>query len=91
MSRLDSALVRFSAALDALEQAAQARLRAEDQLPAALAQIAALKADKAQLEAELEALLDERERLEGVNDAVATRLDTAIRDIRSALATEATG
>lgn len=84
-------MARFSAALDALERTAQARLSAEDQLPAAQAQIAALKADKAQLEAELEALLDERERLEGINDAVAGRLDSAIRDIRSVLTTEASG
>jgi predicted nucleic acid-binding Zn-ribbon protein len=89
MSRLDSAIARFSAALDALERAAQARLSSDDQLPAALTLIAALKADKAQLEAELDALLEERERLEGLNDEVAGRLDTAIRDIRSALTNEA--
>jgi predicted nucleic acid-binding Zn-ribbon protein len=89
MSRLDSSLARFSAALDALERVAQARLSAEDQLPAAQKLIAELQADKARLEDELERLLDERDRLEGVNDHVAGRLDGAIRDIRAALATEA--
>jgi predicted nucleic acid-binding Zn-ribbon protein len=89
MSRLDSALARFSAALDSLERAAQTRLTSEDQLPALRKTIVQLQADKARLEAELARLADERARLEGVNDEVAGRLDTAIRDIRAALATEA--
>jgi hypothetical protein len=89
MSRLDSALSRFSAALDALERAAQSRLAAEDQLPAARKLIAELKADKDRLETELLILMEEHEKLEGLNDEVAGRLDTAIRDIRSALTAEA--
>lgn len=89
MSRLDSALARFSAALDALERAAQARLTSEDQLPIAQKLISELQADNARLERELERLLEERDRLESVNDEVAGRLDTAIRDIRSALTVEA--
>lgn len=89
MRRLDSALARFSAALDTLERATQARLGAEDQLPAAQKLIAELKADKDRLETELLILMEEHEKLEGVNNEVAGRLDTAIRDIRSVLAAEA--
>ena len=89
MSRLDSALARFSAALDALERAAQARLASEDALPAAQKLIDTLQADKARLERELERLTDERLRLENVYDEIAGRLDGAIRGIRAALATEA--
>jgi peptidoglycan hydrolase CwlO-like protein len=89
MSRLDSALARFSAALDALERAAQTRLTSEDRLPAAQKLIEELKADKALLESELAQLLEENEKLEVVNVEVAGRLDTAIRGIRSALSAEA--
>jgi chromosome segregation ATPase len=89
MSRLDSALARFSEALEALDRMVQARLAAEDALPAAERQIAELRADKVRLEAELERLAEERRRLEGLNDHVAGRLDTAIRDIRAVLAVEA--
>jgi Domain of unknown function (DUF4164) len=64
-------------------------LTSEDQLPAAQRLIAELRTDNARLEEELARMLVERERLEGVNDEVAGRLDTAIRDIRAALATEA--
>lgn len=89
MSRLDSALARFSAALDALEAIAHARLAAEDALPGAQRLIAELKADKVRLEAELDRLYAERARLDGVNDEVAGRLDAAIGDIRAALAADA--
>jgi predicted nucleic acid-binding Zn-ribbon protein len=89
MSRLDSALARFSEALEALDRVVQTRLAADDALPAAERQIATLKADKAQLETELARLTAERRRLEGLNDHVAGRLDATIRDLRTVLAAEA--
>jgi hypothetical protein len=88
MSRLDSAFVRFSAALDALDAAVQRRLKREEAGHAALRDISLLREEKSRLHAELERMRSECNAHEALNDHVAGRLDGAIREIRAALEPE---
>jgi predicted nucleic acid-binding Zn-ribbon protein len=85
MSRLDSAMARFSAALDKLESAL-ARQADKARLDETLArELAGLKEDREQLAAELERLHGEKVALEGFTEEVAGRLEGAIREIRAVL------
>jgi hypothetical protein len=85
MSRLDSAMARFAAALDKLDQAL-ARRPAAARLDDALAkELRGLKEDRTRLASELERLNGEKVALEGFTDEVAGRLEGAIREIRAVL------
>ena len=85
MSRLDSAMSRFSASIERLEEALAQR-DASAKLNETLAlELAGLKEDRARLAAELERLHGERVALEGFTDEVAGRLEGAIREIRAVL------
>jgi predicted nucleic acid-binding Zn-ribbon protein len=85
MSRLDSAMAKFSAALEKLETALVKR-PAPARLDEALTrELAGLKEDRARLAAELERLNSEKVALEGFTDEVAGRLEGAIREIRAVL------
>lgn len=85
MSRLDSALARFSAALNTLD-AALAKKPVAPRLDEALTrELAGLKDDRARLAGELERLNGEKVALEGFTDEVAGRLEGAIREIRAVL------
>jgi hypothetical protein len=85
MSRLDSAVARFSTALDRLDAALtqrEAKLRLDETL---VRELAGLKDDRLRLAAELERLNSEKVALEGFTDEVAGRLEGAIREIRAVL------
>jgi predicted nucleic acid-binding Zn-ribbon protein len=88
MSRLDSAIQRFNAALDRLETAAkQGKRHAMSPFDDTLAkELNALKEDRARLADELTRLNVEKVELEGFTEEVAGRLEGAIREIRAVLA-----
>jgi hypothetical protein len=91
MSKLDSAIRNFNAALDRLEDAARSRgTRAPSEHASIEHEIAvelrALKEDRARLAEELSRLNVEKIALEGFTDEVAGRLEGAIREIRAVLA-----
>jgi predicted nucleic acid-binding Zn-ribbon protein len=85
MSRLDSALARFSAALNTLDTALAKKPAAPRIDEALTRELAGLKDDRARLAAELERLNGEKVALEGFTDEVAGRLEGAIREIRAVL------
>ena len=88
MSRLDSAIRRFTAALERLEAAAR---RTNGHAPSPIdetisRELKALKEDRAKLADELSRLNVEKVALEGFTEEVAGRLEGAIREIRAVLA-----
>ncbi len=88
MSRLDSAIKRFTAALERLEAAAK-RTNAHAPSPfddGIASELNALKEDRARLADELTRLNVEKVALEGFTEEVAGRLEGAIREIRAVLA-----
>ena len=85
MSKLEQSLERFSKAIDAVEAAMNRKLQRTKAVDALQQEIAALRQDRARLAEELDELKAETRALEGVTDQVASRLDTAIRDIRAVL------
>jgi predicted nucleic acid-binding Zn-ribbon protein len=87
MSRLDSAIQRFNAALERLETAAKQSKRNSSPFDDSLAkELNALKEDRAKLADELTRLNVEKVELEGFTEEVAGRLEGAIREIRAVLA-----
>ena len=88
MSRLDSAIARFTAALERLEGAAKRKTAsALSPFDDGLAnELNALREDRARLADELTRLNVEKVALEGFTDEVAGRLEGAIREIRAVLA-----
>lgn len=91
MSKLDSAIRNFNAALDRLEEAARNRAARAPGEQASIEQeiaveLRALKEDRARLAEELNRLNVEKIALEGFTDEVAGRLEGAIREIRAVLA-----
>jgi predicted nucleic acid-binding Zn-ribbon protein len=88
MSRLDSAIRRFNAALERLEAAARRKNGgAASPFDDTLAkELNALKEDRAKLADELTRLNVEKVALEGFTEEVAGRLEGAIREIRAVLA-----
>ena len=92
MKKLDSAIKRFSSALERLEIAAQkedatASTSASQSFEHEIAvELSALKEDRARLADELTRLHVEKVALEGFTDEVAGRLEGAIREIRAVLA-----
>ncbi len=84
MGRLDTALARFSAALDALD--ANAASSAESASQGDLAnELAELRLERERLMTRIAALEEESNSLVGLTEAVETRLDGAIAEIRAAL------
>ena len=82
MSRLDAALARFSAALERLEASipqGAVLLQTTD------GEIARLRQERERLLARVTALEEESTSLAGLTEAVETRLDGAIAEIRAAL------
>ncbi len=76
---------RFSKALDRLEATANRRLQRTKTVDNLEQELTALRQDRARLAQELDGMKAETKALEGVTDEVATRVDTAIRDIRAVL------
>lgn len=88
MKRLDSAIQKFSAALERLEAAAR-RTNGQPPVPfddTLTNELNALKQDRARLADELTRLNVEKVALEGFTEEVAGRLEGAIREIRAVLA-----
>jgi hypothetical protein len=88
MSRLDSAITRFNAALERLESVAK-RKNGHSLSPfddGLTSELNALREDRARLADELTRLNVEKVALEGFTDEVAGRLEGAIREIRAVLA-----
>lgn len=88
MKRLDSAIQRFTAALERLEAAAR-RGTGHSMSPfddGITGELNALKEDRAKLADELTRLNIEKVALEGFTEEVAGRLEGAIREIRAVLA-----
>ena len=91
MKKLDSAIKRFTSALERLEIAAQenapvANGAAHSFEHKIAVELGALKEDRARLADELTRLNVEKIALEGFTDEVAGRLEGAIREIRAVLA-----
>jgi len=87
MSRLDSAIARFTSALERLEGAAK-RTTGHSMSPfddGLASELNALREDRARLADELTRLSVEKVALEGFTDEVAGRLEGAIREIRAVL------
>ena len=85
MSRLDDARESFDAALDRLDEAVKARL-AKTAAPAGLvAELGALKEERARLVARIAGLEAESRNLAGLTEEVEDRLDGAIAEIREVL------
>jgi hypothetical protein len=84
MGRIEDALARFNAALDALEKHAENGSGNRGSLELA-AELAELKRDRERLRARVLLLEEESQSLTGLTEAVETRLDGAIAEIRAAL------
>jgi len=82
-SAIDAASRRLSAALDALEAAAERRRQSDHGEDRLAAQVQALGTDRSKLAADLDAQAARSNRLETTNREVARRLDLAIDTIRS--------
>ena len=85
---LEAASVRLSAALDALEAAAERRREADRRAQALSDQFHALDADRARLASELDEAAAHAKALETVNRDVAGRIEAAIETIRGVLNSE---
>ena len=84
MERLDAALARFSAALDVLDANAASSAKSASQGDLAN-ELAKLRLERERLMARIVALEEESSSLTGLTEAVETRLDGAIAEIRAAL------
>jgi septal ring factor EnvC (AmiA/AmiB activator) len=84
-SAIDAASRRLSAALDALEAAAERRRQADHGEDKLAAQVQALGTDRSKLAADLDTQAARCSRLETTNREVARRLDLAIDTIRTVL------
>ena len=85
MNRLDSALMRFSTALERLELSVTDRLAAARDAKNSRAELEILKADRERLLARIAALEEDSRMLAGLTEEVEDRLDTAISEIREVL------
>jgi|HubBroStandDraft_5_1064220.scaffolds.fasta_scaffold1167695_1 chromosome segregation ATPase len=86
MAQLDRMAVQLNAALDRLEGAAAPLLAARARAAKDKAEIEKLKQERDRLLARVALLENEAKELSGVTDQVEGRLDTAIAEIRTALA-----
>ena len=90
MTKLDSAIKKFSSALERLENAAQETSPSGTGLTPGFekeiaVELSVLKQDRARLAEELTRLNVEKIALEGFTDEVAGKLEGAIREIRAVL------
>ena len=88
MERLDAAVARLNAALDALQSGYEAMTNRPMDVAAQEDQsreIAELKSERERLLARIAAFEEESQSLAGLAEAVETRLDGAITEIRAAL------
>ncbi len=85
MSRLDTAVQRFDAALGALESQVVQLPALRAQAADSRAKVAELGEERERLLARIAALEDENRALAGITEEVEGRLDGAIGEIRSAL------
>jgi chromosome segregation ATPase len=88
MERLDAAVTRLDAALDALQSGYEAMTNRPTDVAAQEDQsreIAELKSERERLLARIAAFEEESQSLAGLAEAVETRLDGAITEIRAAL------
>ncbi|MSP94062.1 MAG: DUF4164 family protein [Alphaproteobacteria bacterium] len=85
MNRLDSALKRFSTALDSLETVVVNRLASAHEAKNSRAELEILKADRERLIARIAALEEDSRMLAGLTEGVEDRLDSAIAEIRDVL------
>jgi Domain of unknown function (DUF4164) len=84
-SDIDAATRRLTAALDALESAAERRRDADRDEDELASRIQALGADRSRLADELDGTLVRSRKLERVNREIAEKLDAAIGTIRTVL------
>jgi len=85
---IDAAARRLTQALDALDAAVERRLEAERGATQLADQVHALGADRARLASELDNQTARSRQLETANREIARRLDSAIDNIRSVIATQ---
>jgi hypothetical protein len=85
MSRLDTALARFSQALDRLETAAEATLVRTGESAGLEAELRIVKHERDRLVARVAGLEEEARNLAGLTEEVEDRLDGAIAEIREVL------
>ena len=86
MSRLELARKRFAAALEAVENAAGSVGEGLDAAARQAEQLAALQGERDRLKARIAELEEEIATLSGLTEEVEGRLDTAMGEIRAALA-----
>jgi hypothetical protein len=86
MSRLDTAAARLNAALESLERSAVPLAGAHSKPAAQERKIAELLKEREVLLARLAELEEDARALSSTNEEIETRLDTAIGEIRAALA-----
>ncbi|ATQ68502.1 MULTISPECIES: DUF4164 family protein [Methylosinus] len=87
--RLDDALLRLAAALDALETTVARRLEAELSHADLEEELAVMQDDRSRLALELDAALAHESALEKARDEVLTRLDRTSDGIRAVLGDDA--
>lgn len=85
---IDAATKRLTQALDAIDAAVERRLEAERGEARLADQIHTLGADRARLASELDVQTARSRQLETANREIARRLDSAIDNIRSVIATQ---
>jgi hypothetical protein len=85
---IDAATKRLTQALDALDAAVERRLEAERDAALLTDQVHALGTDRARLASELDSQTARSRQLETANREIARRLDSAIDNIRSVIATQ---
>ena len=84
---IDTATKRLTQALDALDAAVERRLETERGSAQLADQVHVLGADRARLASELDSQTARSRQLETTNREIARRLDAAIDNIRSVIAT----
>jgi hypothetical protein len=85
MKRLDTAMARFSAALEGLEASVSGRLTEAREAMNSMTELAILKAERERLYARIAALEEDSRLLAGLTEEVEDRLDGAIAEIREVL------
>jgi hypothetical protein len=85
MSRLDAALARFSQALDRLNTASQKRLARVRDTAGLEAELQIVREERDRLVAHVASLEEEARTLAGLTEEVEDRLDGAITEIREVL------
>ncbi len=86
MASLDAALNRLAIAIDALEARLPGALASGKASKDVVDQVAALKADKAGMQEEIERLRAEVRALDDLHDDISAKLDNAIREVQLVIA-----